>query len=138
MSKFSLPMAAENLHRKEEPSPFREFDEYAHEESTKSASHRTAETEKAESEVSHSPWRECDANDSDYVWHRKCGTNASKRYCDGESNEAAGAEAIDHRPDDPPRAAENQDVLVAIYCSDTTAYKDKCTLGESGHWSLHQ
>jgi hypothetical protein len=60
----------------------------------------------------------------------RSGTNAGKSSPNGESYETPGAEAIDHRPENPPGSSEEHDFLMSVNCSDTTAYEDKCTMDE--------
>ena len=122
----------ENSHRKEEPSPLSPFDEYADEESTEIPSDRSCTTQASEAKVPRFPRRKSGSNDSYDVRHHERSTNTSQGSRDGEGDETACAEAIYHRPEDPPGSTDEDDVLVSIYCTDATADKDECAVGESG------
>jgi hypothetical protein len=126
-------IASENSHREEKPSPLCVFDKDSHEERPKCASYRTPETEKSESEVSHLARSKSDSDDGDDIWHHKCCTDASESSRDGEGYKTSGTEAIDDRPDNPPRSTHKNNILMSIYCSDTAAYENKCPLCESGY-----
>lgn len=126
-------MASENSHRKEKPSPLREFDKDSHEERPQCASYRTPETEKSKSEVSHPARCKSDSDDSDNIWHHKCCTDPSEGSRDGEGYKTSGTEAIDYRPEDPPYSAYKNNILVSIYCSDTAADENKCAMSKSGY-----
>jgi len=129
-------MAAKHQYRKEEPSPFHELYKDPHEEGTKCASHGTPEPEKTKGEVPHPARMESYSNDGDYIRHHKRGTNTSKSSRNSESYETPGAEAIDHRPENPPGSSKAHDFLMSVNSSDMTAYEDKCTMGEPRAWSV--
>lgn len=115
----------------EHPPPRRQLGEQPGNDTSTCCTDRCTANEESHGNVAPETRREGDAEECDAIRDHKAAANTCHGAEDAQCNEF-GRKASPNSERDPDHSAEEQHVLVPVYCAETAARKDEGTLCQTG------